>query len=65
MVHEPGLTLTSVYAHANLLDSTSPDRYGTAGINKAIKLAQKPLRSDFNSARPPRTASGRGTAIRG
>ena len=39
MVSEFGLTLTSVCAHANLLDPTSPDRYGTAEIIKAIKLA--------------------------
>jgi inosose dehydratase len=31
--------LTSVCAHANLLDPTSPSRYGTAQIIKAIKLA--------------------------
>jgi inosose dehydratase len=39
MVNEFGLTLTSVCAHANLLDPTSPDRYGTNQIIKAIKLA--------------------------
>ena len=39
MVNDSGLTLTSVCAHANLLDPTSPDRYGTAEIIKAIKLA--------------------------
>ena len=39
MVNEFGLTLTSVCAHANLLDPVSPDRYGTAEIIKAIKLA--------------------------
>jgi inosose dehydratase len=39
MVKEFGLTLTSVCAHANLLDPTSPSRYGTAQIVKAIKLA--------------------------
>ena len=39
MVHEFDLTLTSVCAHANLLDPTAPDRYGTAQIIKAIKLA--------------------------
>jgi len=39
MVEENGLTLTSVCAHANLLDPMSPDRYGTAQIIKAIKLA--------------------------
>ena len=39
MVREFGLTLTSVCAHANLLDPTAPDRYGTHQIIKAIKLA--------------------------
>jgi len=39
MTEENRLTLTSVCAHANLLDPTSPDRYGTAEIIKAIKLA--------------------------
>jgi inosose dehydratase len=39
MVGEFRLTLTSVCAHANLLDPSSPDRYGTAEIIRAIKLA--------------------------
>jgi inosose dehydratase len=39
MVKEFDLTLTSVCAHANLLDPSSPARYGTAQIIKAIKLA--------------------------
>ncbi|MFO1521507.1 MAG: sugar phosphate isomerase/epimerase family protein [Kiritimatiellia bacterium] len=39
MVAEFGLTLTSVCAHANLLDPASPARYGTAEVIKAIKLA--------------------------
>lgn len=39
MVNEFKLTLTSVCAHANLLDPSSPARYGTAEIIKAIKLA--------------------------
>lgn len=39
MVNEFNLTLTSVCAHANLLDPASPARYGTAEIIKAIKLA--------------------------
>lgn len=34
-----GLTLTSVCAHANLLDPTAPDVYGTHEIVKAIRLA--------------------------
>ena len=39
MVKEFNLELTSVCAHVNLLDPTSPSRYGTAEIIKAIKLA--------------------------
>lgn len=39
MVNEFDLTLTSVCAHANLLDPTSPSRYGTMEVIKAIKLA--------------------------
>ena len=39
MAESHGLTLTSVCAHANLLDPSSPDRYQTPQIIKAIKLA--------------------------
>ena len=39
MVQDFGITLSSVCAHANLLDPTASDRYGTAEIVKAIKLA--------------------------
>ncbi|MCE0497177.1 MAG: sugar phosphate isomerase/epimerase [Methylacidiphilales bacterium] len=39
MAEAQGLTLTSVCAHANLLDPASPDRYQTSQIIKAIKLA--------------------------
>lgn len=39
VAQEFGITLTSVCAHANLLDPTSPSRYGTSQIIKAIKLA--------------------------
>ena len=39
MAEAQNLTLTSVCAHANLLDPTSPDRYQTAQIIKAIRLA--------------------------
>ncbi|WP_018970393.1 sugar phosphate isomerase/epimerase family protein [Rubritalea marina] len=39
MAEDAGITLTSVCAHANLLDPTSPDRYGTVEIIKAIRLA--------------------------
>lgn len=34
-----GLTITSICAHANLLDATSPAVYGTVEILKAIRLA--------------------------
>jgi inosose dehydratase len=40
MLAEFDLTLTSVCAHANLLDPTAPDRYGTCQIIRAIKLAK-------------------------
>ena len=39
MARDAGLTLTSVCAHANLLDPTAPDVYGTHEIIKAIRLA--------------------------
>jgi inosose dehydratase len=39
MIAKTGLKLTSVCAHANLLDPTSPSSYGTSAIIKAIKLA--------------------------
>jgi len=38
-VNKAGITLTSVCAHANLLDPPSPDIYGTNEIIKAIRLA--------------------------
>ncbi|MGX1930946.1 sugar phosphate isomerase/epimerase family protein [Flagellimonas sp. 2504JD4-2] len=34
-----GLTITSICAHANLLDPTAPWRYGTSQIIKAIRMA--------------------------
>ena len=40
MADSAGVALTSVCAHANLLDATSPDVYGTAQIIKAIRLAK-------------------------
>ncbi|HAZ04628.1 MAG: xylose isomerase [Bacteroidetes bacterium GWF2_42_66] len=39
MFESRGLELSSVCAHANLLDPTAPSRYGTAQIIKAFKLA--------------------------
>jgi inosose dehydratase len=39
MAEGHGIKLTSVCAHANLLDPSGPDRYQTSQIIKAIKLA--------------------------
>ena len=39
MAAAAGITLTSVCAHANLLDPPAPDVYGTCEIIKAIRLA--------------------------
>lgn len=40
MVDEHDLKLTAVCAHANLLDPTAPDTYGTGQIIKAIRMAR-------------------------
>ncbi|MCF7675275.1 MAG: sugar phosphate isomerase/epimerase [Akkermansiaceae bacterium] len=61
MVREFGLTLTSVCAHANLLDPASPDRYGTAEIIKAIKLAHfLGVKQVITTEGDPKTAFGHG-----
>ena len=39
MAEDTGISLTAFCAHANLLDPTSPDIYGTNEIIKAIRLA--------------------------
>jgi inosose dehydratase len=39
MFDNAGLTISSVCAHAELLDPTAPWRYGTAQIIKAVKIA--------------------------
>lgn len=39
MFEQHGLTITSVCAHANLLDPSSPARYATTEIMKAVRLA--------------------------
>ncbi|MGB3778738.1 MAG: sugar phosphate isomerase/epimerase family protein [Tunicatimonas sp.] len=39
LFEDQGITITSVCAHATLLDPTAPWRYGTAQIVKAIRLA--------------------------
>jgi inosose dehydratase len=59
MVKENGLKLTSVCAHANLLDPTAPDRYGTHQIIKAIKLAHfLGVRQVITTEGDPKTAFG-------
>ncbi|HSH19553.1 MAG TPA: sugar phosphate isomerase/epimerase [Draconibacterium sp.] len=39
MFEDRGVTMTSVCAHANLLDPAAPWRYGTSQILKAVKIA--------------------------
>ena len=39
LFEEKGLGLSSICAHANLLDPTAPSRYGTSQIIKAVKMA--------------------------
>ena len=59
MVEEFKLRLTSVCAHANLLDPTSPDRYGTHEVIKAIKLAHfLGVRQVITAEGEPRTEFG-------
>lgn len=60
MAREFSLTLTSVCAHANLLDPTSPSRYGTAQIIKAIKLAHfLGIKQVITTEGEPKTSFGR------
>src|SRR5512137_1780197 len=59
MVKEFGLTLTSVCAHANLLDPASPARYGTAQVIKAIRLAHHlGVKQVITAEGEPKTAWG-------
>ena len=39
LFEKKGLALSSICAHANLLDPTAPSRYGTSQIIKAVKMA--------------------------
>jgi inosose dehydratase len=60
MASEFGLTLTSVCAHANLLDPCSSDRYGTSQIINAIKLAHfLGVKQVITTEGDPRTAFGK------
>ncbi len=59
MVADFNLTLTSVCAHANLLDPASPARYGTMEIIKAIKLAHfLGVKQVITTEGDPKTAFG-------
>jgi inosose dehydratase len=54
-----GISLTSVCAHANLLDPTGPDRYQTHQIIKAIKLAHYlGIRQVITTEGDPKTSFG-------
>jgi len=60
MVEGARLTLTAVCAHANLLDPTSPARYGTAQIIKAVRLAHHlGIRQVITTEGAPATDFGR------
>ena len=59
MLEDRGITVTSVCAHANLLDPTSPDTYGTTEIVKAIRLAHfLGVRHVITTEGDPKTAFG-------
>ena len=59
MVEANGLSLTSVCAHANLLDATSPAVYGTAQVVKAIRLAHHlGVKQVITAEGDPKTAWG-------
>lgn len=61
LLEEFGLTMTSVCAHANLLDPTSPDCYATAQIIKAIRLANLlDVKQVITTELEPKTEFGRG-----
>ncbi|HVO21004.1 MAG TPA: sugar phosphate isomerase/epimerase [Anaeromyxobacter sp.] len=59
MAQSNGLTLTSVCAHANLLDPSSPALYGTPQVIKAIRLAHHlGVKQVITAEGEPRTAWG-------
>jgi inosose dehydratase len=61
MVEAAGITLTSVCAHANLLDPTAPARYGTVEIIKAIRLAHSlGIKHVITTEGDPKTPFGHG-----
>jgi inosose dehydratase len=61
MAQRHHITLTSVCAHANLLDPTDPATYGTAQIIKAIKLAHLlGIKQVITTEGDPKTEFGHG-----
>ncbi|MDZ7607497.1 MAG: sugar phosphate isomerase/epimerase [Cyclobacteriaceae bacterium] len=59
MFESRGITMTSVCAHANLLDPAAPWRYGTAQIIKAVKIAGAiGVRHVITSEGDPKTTFG-------
>jgi inosose dehydratase len=61
MADKAGITLTSVCAHANLLDPISPDVYATNEIIKAIRLAAcLRIRHVITTEGEPKTEFGHG-----
>ncbi len=59
MVEVNKLELTAVCAHANLLDPTSPDTYGTCQIIKAVRLARDlGVKQVITTEGDPKTAFG-------
>ena len=60
MAEEAGIALTAFCAHANLLDPTSPDVYGTMQIIKAVRLASLlGIRHVITTEGDPKTDFGR------
>lgn len=60
MIEAANITLTSVCAHANLLDPSSPDTYSTHEIVKAIRLAHfLGIRHVITTEGDPKTEFGR------
>jgi len=59
MAKRHGLTLSTVCAHANLLDPSSPETYGTFQVIKAIRLAHLlGIREVITTEGEPRTPFG-------
>ena len=60
LFEKKGLALSSICAHANLLDPTAPSRYGTSQIIKAVKIAGAiGVRHVITAEGEPRTSFGK------